>query len=63
MGYFVLPLGDTWRDHLNSVKGNIKLLEMSPSCDYLFFFMESCLEEAKKDYYKEFPEKKPPDKT
>lgn len=50
MGYFALPLGDTWQESLDSLKANVELLKQSPECDYLFDFMQTCLTKAKKQY-------------
>ena len=53
MGLFALPMGDTWKENLGNLKANIELLEQYPDADYLFSFMQGCLDEAKNQYFKE----------
>lgn len=53
MGYFVLPIYDTWEENLDVLKVNIDLLKDSPDSDYLFIFMQHCLDTAKKQYDEE----------
>ena len=53
MGLFALPVGDTWKENLGNLKANIELLEQYTDADYLFSFMQNCLDEAKNQYFKE----------
>jgi hypothetical protein len=53
MGLFALTLEGTWREHLKTLEANIKLLEQYPDAEYLFTFMQACLDEANKAYHKE----------
>ena len=53
MGLFALPMGNTWKENLGNLKANIELLEQYPDADYLFSFMQGCLDKAKNQYFKE----------
>lgn len=53
MGLFAVPLGDTWQEKLDSATANIKLLKDYPDGDYLWSFIDYCIEEAKEVYRKE----------
>jgi hypothetical protein len=49
MGLFALPLGNTKREHILSLIANCKLWLENPDCDYLFGFMQACLDKAKEE--------------
>lgn len=58
MGLYCLPMGVTWNENLKCLEANIELLREYPDADYLFGFMQSCLDEAKSLYNKEKETKK-----
>ena len=41
------------KENLGNLKANIELLEQYPDADYLFSFMQDCLDKAKNQYFKE----------
>jgi hypothetical protein len=49
MGLFALPLGSTKREHVLTLMANCKLWLENPDCDYLFDFMQACLDKAKEE--------------
>jgi hypothetical protein len=53
MGLFALPIGKTWQENLENLTANVELLKEYPDADYLFRFMENCLNTAKDQYFKE----------
>lgn len=53
MGLFALAMGKTWQENLKNLVANAELLEEYPDADYLFTFMQSCLDTAKEQYFKQ----------
>lgn len=53
MTKYVLPVGETWRDNLDELKRNLELLEQNPEADYLWCFIETCLDQARVKHQKE----------